>query len=270
MKKLLLALAALTGTAPLHGMESQQLSPISLPQTYHQFSKLLNKDVASHILSLQLGNVDLAKLPLEIEQSCQHPRNLVQRLKILIESCGYNLSAQLFKKYFPHEKISICDVKGGNGWTTLHYTASSGSRFNCYYPYTEIAQLLLDTAGKDAWTLLSMQDVGYNFSIDRGATALIDAAYQGNIEMVKIFLQYAGDKVWDLLTIQYVDYSSKILGWTALHRAGHSNKTKIMALLLDAAGDNAQDFASMKTYDGKTASDLAKEAQELMERVYAK
>src|SRR5262245_8923326 len=122
MNKLLLTLIILAGAGSLHGMEpykqldigeqpncitlspETKLSPITLPQTYHQLrlQYLSNEhfslpEITQHIFSFQLSGVDLAELPQKIEQSCKDPVSLVRYIRSLVNSCGYELASELCK-----------------------------------------------------------------------------------------------------------------------------------------------------------------------------
>lgn len=314
MNKLLLTIVTLISAGSLHGMEwirhgqlsfhsahknqsttTQQdkmankqqldsnvdyysrLSPITLPQTYHQLSKLLTEasedssnsftPLVQHILSLQLDNIDPAKLPLEIEQRCKNIKTFAQYFETLIKSCGYKLSVELLKKYFPCEKISICNVKDHleHKHTMLHWAVANGHaeiaqlflnaagdkaqtllamqtdqgesalHYATVKGTTEIAQLLLDAAGNNAGTLLTMQT-------NQGLSALYFATYDSNTEMVKLLLNTAGNTVLTLLTMQETKDH-----WTALHLASYNGNTEIVKLLLNAAGDQVWTLLTMRS-----------------------
>jgi len=234
MKTLLLALAILIGTSLLHSMEPQkQLPPITLPQTYHQLSQYpyLLPEITQHIFSFHLGGVNLATLAREIEQSCKDPQSLVKYIAALFNSCGYELSNELLKRLFLHAQISVCSIKDKYNWTALHRAACSNR--------IETVKLLLNAAGDNTWTLLTMKTT-------IGCTALHHAC-TNYIETVKLLLNAAGNNTLTLLTMKNAN------GWTALHSAASNGYTKIVGLLLDAAGNNAQTLLTMKSIYGETA-----------------
>jgi len=269
MNKLLLALIIITGTASLHGMElekkldlvvdrpdcmpltSSELksSPITFAQTYYYLAhEVLLPEITQQIFCLQLKvcGIDLAQLSLEIKQSCKDPDIFVKLITALIESCGYNLATELCKQFFTYAKISICDIKDKkNGKkTALHYAASKDN--------IEIVKLLLDLAGDNVGTLLTMK--GYS------RTALHFAAADGHANIVKLLLDTARDRVWILLTMKDGD------NWTALHWAAWKGSRETVKLLLDAAGDKAQVLMDIRgLLRRETAFDRAKpKVQEVM------
>jgi len=269
MNKLLLMLVIIMNTTLLHGMESnlplretcygvmmsrrsetkteEKPSPITLSQTYHHFSEVLPREITQYIFSLQLkaSNINLAKLSLKMKQSCEERHKFVGFVRTLISSCGYNLALELFKYFLPHEK-SICDIKDQYNWTAFHHAA--------FFGYRKITKFFLDSAGNDAWTLLTMK--GTNSLI-----ALHHAAKNGNIKIVKLLLDTAGNNLWTLLTI------TDTYGRTALHFAAEEGHVKVVEMLLKAADDKVQDYMAIKTpgYCGSTAFDRAiKEVPKVM------
>jgi len=277
MNKLLLSLILLfTGVGSVYGMKLQKdkLSPITLPQTYHQLSQLLLPDVACHIFSLQLGNIDLTKLPLKIEQSCTNLDTLMQLMQALIKSCGYNLVRELFKQFFPRKK-SICliqnqygetvlyqvsndchidiakillDVAGDKSWELLTKKGRILRETALHKAHSDkVAKLLLDAAGNNAWALLTMKDT-------IGETALHTAV---NTSVVKFLLNFAGDNACKLLTIR------DNAGDTALHRAARSENLEKAQLLLNAAGNNAWTLLIIQNCCGLTALHEAADCDDL-------
>jgi len=245
-------LVIVTGAASLHGMEPQRekLSPITWSQTYYRISELLTEASGNEgnsfsplvryifLLQLKASRIDLAKLPLTIEQNCESPETLVQLIQMLIKSCGYSLARELFKQFFPHER-SICNIKNKNtktdkhGETALHNAADGGS--------TAVVKFLLDIAGDNAWTLLIMKNIGGYNGYGGGKTALHYAVLKGHLEVVKLLLNAAGNKLYLLLEAK--DY----FGETALHKAvGDYNNIEVVKFLLDAAGDKVQDYIAMR------------------------
>ncbi len=88
-------------------------------------------------------------------------------------------------------------------------------------------------------------------------TALYHSRY-ANVN--RIFLEVAGHEVWRLLTSQ-----TKERKQTALHCMVQNYCIQGVKLLLDAAGDKAQDLMDIPDHEGKTAFDIAsREAKELM------
>ena len=54
---------------------------------------------------------------------------------------------------------------------------------------------------------------------------------------------------------------------TALHYAAYNNHPDVVELLLNTAGDNAQEFMDIQNCDKKTAFDIAKpQEKEVMEK----
>ena len=226
-----------------------KLSQITLPQTYHQLSQLLLPEIARHIFSFHLGGIDLKKLPREIEESCKDSWELALCINKLLPSCGDNLSVELFKKYFPHKKISICDIKRKLKYTVLHYAAGCNS-IRCI-------KLSLDIADTNVCSLLTMKDSYNNTALHLVAKSY--GSYCSTRIATKLLLDAAGDEAWNLLIMR--DNTDR----TALHYAAKSGRTDIVKLLLDAAGNKAHDYIAMKAEPGITAFDLAtKETQEIM------
>jgi hypothetical protein len=222
-------------------------SPITVPQTYHQLSQILNPHIARSIFSFHLGNAGLANFSYNINKKYVCPDKLIGWIYDLIESCGYSLSVELFKKYFDHEKKSICSIKTCAAETVLHESI--------FYQCIEVARFFLNVVSDDAWKLLSRQN-------DRGNTALHYAAFQDSTEGIKLLLDAAGNDAWRLLNMQNFDE-----GHTALHSAVHYGRIETVKLLLDAAGNKVQDFMAIESQDGKTAFDIAKpHVQEIMQQ----
>jgi Ankyrin repeats (many copies) len=231
-------------------------SPITVPQTYHQLSQILNPDIARSIFSFHLGNVNIAWFSRKINQDYVCPDKLMGWIHALIESCGYSLSVELFKKHFdtakssffnPYEQRSICSIKNCAAETVLHESI--------YYQRIKVARFSLDVAGDDAWKLLSMQN-------NRGNTALHYAACKESTEGTQLLLDAAGNDAWRLLKMQNFDE-----GHTALHSAVRRDRIGATRILLHAAGNKVQDFMAIKANDGKTAFDIAKPyAQEIMKQ----
>lgn len=213
MNKLLLALAIVAGTGSLHGMESQELcvaqpnqktlispeitpSPMSLPQTYHQLANLLLPDIAQHIFLLQLkeSGVDLAELPKLIEQSCKNPTDLVLLINLILSTCGYELAAELFERYFPHATISICDIKDNLEWTPLHVALYCDPES---VNIENMVKILIKIAGSHTWKLLSARSIF-------GKTALHHATRHtvNNAKVIPFLLAVAGDNAQDFIAMQ--------------------------------------------------------------------
>jgi hypothetical protein len=209
------------------------LSSIILIKIYHQLSKFCPREIAQYIITLRLkaSKVDLAQFLLKIKQNYKYPEVFVQLIDELIKLYGYNPASELFKQFFTQANRSVWDIKDTAGKTALSYARD----------YTNAAKLLLDTAGDNAWTLLTMQDIN-------GDTALHCAAFDDScVETVKLFFNAAGNNVWTLLTMQN-DFNE-----TALHCAADHNSTEIIDLLLNAAGNRVEAYKAMETTDGRTA-----------------
>ncbi len=297
MNKLFLTVA-ITSTLSLYCMESpKQLTPITLPQTYHYLAGELLPELAQQIFALQFGFVDPTKFLNKIEQSVNSPKDLVKYINTLIRSCGYLLASELCDWFFHHAKISICDIKNDSGQTSLHYVASyfAGvgdskidqilikiARDNAYKLLTMqcdrgctalheaacntkcvgMVKFFLDTAGDNAFKLLAVQD-------KYGRTAMHEATQVDNIEVVKLFLAIAGDNIWNLLNIEENTYGRTVFGMfesqemhtmvilTALHFAASNDNIEMVTFFLNIAGDYAEDFIHMPDHNGKTAFDIA-------------
>ncbi len=245
-----------------------QPSPITLPQIYYHFSNdLLLPEIAQHILSLQLGDTNLAK----IEQSSKSPEHLVKHIETLIHSCEYLLASEVCTWFFHHAKISICDIQDLKKNTSLHLNKN-----------TKVAQILIKIAGNNAYTFITMQNInGWTalhspamsnnvemvkllldmtgddaskltlIQTTEGWTALHDAVYHDSIKIVELLLTAASDKKWTLLAIQ------DTRDWTALHQAAYYNCIESIKLLLNAANNKAQDLIMIPDNIGRTALDLA-------------
>ncbi len=286
MNKLFLTLAIISSLS-LSGMESpKQLTPITLPQTYYCLTAELLPEIAQHIFSLQF---DLMSQNFQntIIKNHNDPVNLVEYIKELITSYGYLLASELFEQSFLHAKVSICDIKNYYGQTSLHIAPQKSNDL-------KIAQILIKIAGKNAWKLLTKKDI-------LGETALHYAIRCSNVEMAKLFFDTAGNNAYKLLAKKNYDYWTglhyavyacennvkmvnvlldaagdngyKLLimqtkyGQTSLHRAVFNKQIKIVMLLLDIAGDDAQDFMHITDCNGKTAFDIAnQEIKEVMEK----
>lgn len=229
MKKLLLALVILAGSGSLQSMELQEqpthnlasskitLSPISLPQTYHQLSDALSKDVAQHIFSLQLNanDIDFASLPIVITQPSS-PFSLMRSIRTLIDSYGYDLAVAVFKRSLAQSKISICDIRDKNNWIILHQAI--------HHMEDNVVKLILEALDDQIWTLLIQQDYD-------GRTPLYQAIRGNRVKLVKLLLDSAGAKAYMLVLQQ--DYRNL----AALHHAIWFDRPEIAKLLLDAVGD---------------------------------
>jgi hypothetical protein len=252
MKKTIFLFTLLCAHA-LNGMEMQdqldlpveQPSPITIAQTYYHFSHdLLLPEITKQIFWLQLGTVDLAKLPLEIEQNRTSPEHFVEYLETLIASCGYLLASELCEYFLKQKEISLCDIQDNDKSTCLH----------CAYRSPKVTALLIKIAGNNASTLINMQDI-------YGYTALHQAAFYNRTEIVTLILDAAGNAASTLLTIQNKN------GNTALHWAANNKKTEIVKLILEAAGDTASTLIAMQDKNGNTALDCARpETKEVMKK----
>ena len=90
--------------------------------------------------------------------------------------------------------------------------------------------------------------------------------------VVELLLNVAGDNAWTLLT------AKTIAGWTALHQSVLLGPIEMIKILLNAAGDEVENFMAMQTYKlkltlypGHTASEIAsrEEFREVM-KLYQK
>jgi len=201
MNKLLLALVIATSVTSLVGMEPQepnvynqqqcmtrvssQIKPFTFAQAYHYFSHdLLLPEIAQQIFLLQLGNINLEKLP----ESCKDTNSLVEFIAMLTQSWDYPFAGELCERFFSHEKISICDVKKGVlGKSPLHHAIN--------YGYLNVTRVLIKIAGDKTWTLLAMKDYS-------GSTALHYVACRNNREGVKLLLDAAGHQAPELIAMK--------------------------------------------------------------------
>ena len=174
---------------PLTPSKDKQ-SPITLAQTYYHFSRpshdLLLPEIAQQIFWLQLGTVDLADLPLKIEQKSPEP--FVKYLETLIPSCGYLLASELCEYFLKQKGISLCDIQDEYKRTCLHYVDKN----------PKVAEMLIKIAGDTASTLIAMQTT-------YGWTALHWAADNNCTEIVTLLLNAAGDKVQDYMAMKTND-----------------------------------------------------------------
>ena len=283
-----LSLLLLCSSTVAQCMETQQDKPVTWAQTYHGLSKFLIKDVMPLIFSFHLAssNIDYANLPSLIKKSSKSAEKCVKTMNTFLNSDNYNLVAEIFKRGFAHEKVSICDIKDDwYGWNVLHdavfdqhlevvkivlniagdktwelLTAKTKclGRIPLHLASddkdTEIIKLLMKAAGDKTWMLLTMKD-------NDDLTALHFAARHRSPEMVKLLLNTAGDNAWTLLTTKSQN------GYTALHYAANNNSTEIVELLLNTAGNNAQKFMDIRNRYETTAFDFAKpQAKEIMKK----
>jgi hypothetical protein len=193
MRKLFLSLIIMSGAHSLHGMEVysdcySKLPPVTLPQAYHYLSEVLNPKIAQYIFSLQQINEDL---------SCWYctdeTENVVSMNKCIakiLRRHGYLYTVERLKLDLLKKEMSICDIKDNNSCTTLHYIASD------YYCNKKIVKLILEVAGDNAWTLLTMQ------TVVQGSTALHLAAHYNRIEYVKLLLEVAGNQAQAFMNIR--------------------------------------------------------------------
>lgn len=201
----------------------KKLFPISSLQTYLHFSEIFAEvsgdknnsfsEIVQHIFSFQVktSDIDYIKLSLEIEQSCKFPDELVYYIKKMIAAYGYDVSAYLFKQYFPHDKKSLCNIKDGLGCTALHKVM--------WHPNPiEIAKLLLHAANDKKLEFLFVQDT-------ENYTALHEAVRTNNAKLTKFLLEAAGNKALTLISIKNNN------GYTALGMKGLNHTPEMMELL---------------------------------------
>ncbi len=193
MKRLLLTLTLLAGANALHGMEIEvpkKLFPITLLQTYHHFSEILNHDIAQEILSLQLyifssqpgiGEINYGFPQIDDKSTMM----LSMAIDTIAKKNGHCLTVEMLKRNLLHRKISICDIKNSANETVLHLATDSATK------------IILEVANHEVWTLLVAQTKEYK------STALHKSVkWWSNIEKIKLLLDAAGDKAQDLMDIQ--------------------------------------------------------------------
>jgi len=183
MKKLLLACTIVVSAGPLHGMEIQQkqVAPITLSQTYHHFTEILNRDVAQEIFEklFKVQGIDFE--PLDINDYSHTEKYLTKLFNVY----GDYSAVEIVNAFLHQTKKSICDFKDSYNRTFLHKAVMRST--------TNIIKLLIKVTD-DIRMLLSTKTTDKHEN-----TALHLAVQFGEADTVKLLLEAAGDELKALL-----------------------------------------------------------------------
>ena len=234
MKKLLLALITLIGAGSLHGMESS-------------FAKIVSQgSPASVDRTADKAKTDKQLSPITLPQIYRHFSEVLNQ-----DVARYIFSLQPGSRAIGNNIHLLNDIANTeNKMSALIYNISMIlNNFGYCYTVERLNRNLL----RQEKSIYDIKDSDGRTILHNGFTNV------DSIKVLNFFLQIAGDNTWKLLTMQ----NNK--GCTTLHYTYTAWHIESVKLLLNAAGENAQELMDIPNKNGKTAFDIADpEIKELM------